>query len=298
MRVLIAGASGLIGTALTAELRTQGDEVCRLGRSAASSELQWNPLAQPPSIAPIDGFDAVINLAGDGVASGRWNAEKKRRIIDSRVFSTRVLVDALQRLSTPPKVLINASAIGFYGDRGDELLSESSEAGRGFLSESCILWEAEADRAMSFTRVVKLRIGVVLDRRGGALQKMNLPFKCGFGGPVGSGRQYMSWISLRDVVGSIFHLMKSSSLHGAVNLVSPGSVTNAQFATTLGRALHRPAILPLPAIAVRVLLGEMGDALLLSSTRVVPQGLLNSGFAFKDPTLEGCFNHIFGGTRS
>lgn len=297
MRILISGSSGLVGTALIPVLTTAGHEVVRLVRSKSSSPskelLAWDPESGALDAAGLEGLDAVVHLAGESIASGRWTASKKARIRDSRVRGTRALCDALARCIRPPQVFVCASAIGFYGDRGDEVLSESSPGGRGFLADVCREWEAATDAARSKgIRVVNSRFGVILSPSGGALGKMLGPFKMGMGGVVGSGKQYMSCISIDDCVAAIGHALATASLAGPVNVVGPEPVTNAQFAKTLGRVLGRPTVMPMPAFLARLAFGEMADELLLSSSRVVPQKLLDSGFRFGDRDLETALRHV------
>jgi len=243
--------------------------------------------------SPAEGFDAVIHLAGESIASDRWTEAKKRAIRDSRVIGTRLVSEAIARMKKPPQVLICASAIGYYGDRGDELLKEGSAAGSGFLPDVCKAWEAATVPAVQKgVRVVNLRFGIILSAQGGAFAKMLTPFKMGVGGNLGSGTQYMSWIALDDVVGVIAYALETNSLSGPVNTVCPQAVTNAEFTQTLGRVLRRPTIFPMPAFAARLVFGEMADALLLSSARVVPDVLTQSGYSFQWPDLEGAFRHL------
>ena len=290
MKVLISGATGLIGSELAANLSRKGEEVGRLVRSKSSApgpQGLWNPVARIIDSKGLEGFDAVVHLGGDPIAEGRWTPEKKARIRDSRVRGTRFLAESLARLSRPPKAFLCASAVGFYGDRGDETLTEESPAGKGFLPETGQEWE-EACRpaAQAGMRVVNLRFGVVMSHKGGALQKMLPPFRFGFGGRLGSGKQWMSWISLPDVAGAITHALSNESLKGPVNIVSPNPVTNQEFTRALGAALRRPAVIPVPAFAVRLLFGEMADAALLASTRVDPKKLKSTGYRFRHPDLE------------
>lgn len=293
MRVLISGASGLIGSALADDLANAGWVVARLVRPASSGEegieesVAWDPAGGEIDPAGLAGFDAVVHLAGEPIA-GRWNQDKKDRILQSRVEGTRVLSEALAGLhpEVRPRVLVSASAIGFYGDRGDEMLSEDAESGGMFLSEVCRQWESAAEPAgESGIRVVHPRLGVVLSGRGGALPAMARPFRMGFGGRVGSGKQYVSWVSLPDTVAALRKLIDDASLHGPVNVTAPNPVTNAELTHWLGRRLHRPTVLPAPAFALRLALGEMADELLLASARVVPRKLLDAGFEFQYPAL-------------
>ena len=297
MNILVSGSHGLIGSALVPFLTTGGHHVTRLSRSANATEstLQWDPEANRIPTPALDGLDAVVHLAGENIASGRWTAEKKARIRDSRVKGTRLLCEALAQLANPPQVLVSASAIGFYGDRGDTVVTESSRSGMDFLAHVCRDWEAatEAARARGI-RVVNLRFGMVLSPAGGALAKMLTPFRIGAGGVLGDGRQYMSWIALDDVVGVIHHALLTEALHGPANAVAPHPVTNRQFTKTLGHVLGRPTLFPMPAFAARAMFGEMADALLLASTRVEPRQLQTTGYAFGYPELEDALRHLLG----
>ncbi len=289
-RILISGASGLIGRSLSAALREDGYEIVRLVRARpgeASGGVFWDPQRDELDPARLEGADAVVHLAGEGIADGRWSRAKKRRLLESRTRGTRLVAETLARLEKPPPVLVSASAIGYYGDRGDEPLDESSAPGRGFLSEVCVAWEAATAAARSAgVRVVSLRLGLVLAREGGALPRLALPFRFGCGGRLGDGRQFVSWIALADVLGAILHALRTDTLRGPVNAVAPSPVTNAELARTLGRSLRRPALLPVPAFALRALAGEMADALLLSSACVYPRALEASGYDFVHPDLE------------
>ncbi len=295
MKILISGASGLVGEHLTPTLLAKDYEVHKLVRKTPSNsdEIQWNAETgfSESEKVKLENFDAVVHLAGDNVASENWSDEKKRKIKESRTVGTRVLVDALKNLQNPPKHFISASAIGFYGNRGDEILSEQSAKGEGFLPEVCAAWEAEIKKAETFARVVYLRIGVVLAKDGGALEKMLTPFKFGVGGTVGSGKQYMSWIALDDLIKMIHFALENENLNGAVNAVAPNAVTNAEFTKTLGKVLSRPTFLPVPEFAIKTLFGEMGETLLLEGARVVPQKLRDAGFEFDFPNLEDAMNH-------
>ena len=279
MKILISGSHGLVGRALIRSLETEGHEIFRLVRYAPRSdaEVEWSPDRYSIALAMIEGFDAVVNLAGESIAEGRWTEEKKRRIRESRVRGTKLLSDTLASLSNPPRILICASAIGYYGNRGDEILTETSAPGDDFLAEVCVEWEkATALATEKGIRVVNTRFGVILDKNGGALAKMLPPFRMGVGGRVGSGKQWMSWIALDDVVGGIKFALANDSLKGPVNFVAPNPVTNAEFTKTLGKALSRPTLFPIPAFGVRLAFGEMADALLLSSQRVQPLGVFPS----------------------
>lgn len=298
MRVVISGASGLVGRALLGRLRERQHDVARLARGPgprAADEIAWDPVAGTIDAARLEGCEAVVHLAGENIAAGRWNCRRKGLIRDSRVRGTRLLAEALSRLQARPRALVCASAIGYYGDRGDELLDESAAPGVGFLADVCREWESAAESAAERgVRVVRLRFGVILSGQGGALAKMLLPFRLGLGGKVGSGRQYLSWIALDDAVGAICHALEAGELRGAVNAVSPDPVTNYEFTKTLGRVLRRPTIFPIPALVARLALGEMADELLLASARVQPRKLLESGYRFAYPTLESALRHVLG----
>jgi uncharacterized protein (TIGR01777 family) len=294
----ITGASGLIGRSLTPALTTEGHTVVpfvRPGRSVDGSSIEWDPgtnRLDPTSLEPLD---AVVHLAGEPIAGGRWTAEKKAAIRESRTRGTRLLAEALDRCAAPPETLVSGSAIGFYGDRGSESIGEDGGRGRGFLAEVCEEWEAAAaPAARAGVRVVHLRTGIVLTPDGGALGEMLPAFRAGGGGRIGTGRQYMSWIDLDDTVGAIQFALGHASLRGPVNLTAPGPVTNASFVNTLGRVLNRPTIVPLPSLAVRTLFGEMGKTLLLEGARVFPRKLQEAGFAFQFSTLEDSLRHQLG----
>jgi uncharacterized protein (TIGR01777 family) len=297
MRVLISGSSGLVGSALIPSLVQGGHTVVRLARSGTggTDRILWNPAAKEIAPASIKGFDAVVHLAGENIAGARWTEERKRKIRDSRTPPTRLLSGALARLEQPPRVLICASAIGYYGNRGSEILNEQSKAGTGFLAEVCREWEDATSPAVEKgIRVVHLRIGLVLSPKGGALAKMLPPFQLGLGGPLGDGSQFMSWIAIDDLVGAIQHLLTAETLNGPVLAVSPNPVTNREFTKTLGHVLSRPAFIPVPAFALRLAFGEMADALLLASTRARPERLLESGYQFLFPELEAALRHVLG----
>lgn len=297
MNVLMTGSSGLIGSALAPFLGGRGHGVRRLRRtpSDAADETSWDPSDGTFANGALEGIDAVVHLAGENIAGGRWTATQKARIRESRVNGTRRLCQALAGLESPPKVLVSASAIGFYGDRGDEILDESAPVGSGFLPEVCQEWEAATSPARDRgIRVVSLRVGIVLSPDGGALGQMLLPFKMGLGGVLGAGDQYMSWIALDDLLGIFLKGLTDGSMAGAVNAVAPGAVTNREFTKTLGSVLKRPTIFPMPAFVARLAFGEMADALLLASTRVDPRVLQNEGYAFAYPELEGALRRVLG----
>ena len=292
-KVLVSGSSGLVGSALIPALTANGYPVTRLVRSGPPSEdrLVWDSAT---SLAPeaVSGYGAVVHLAGEPIV-GRWTEDKKRRIVESRVLPTKHLAEALAKTSQPPRVLICASAIGYYGDRGDEVLREDSAPGKPFSSQLCLQWEtAVQPAAAAGIRTVSLRFGIVLSAAGGALKKMLPPFRLGIGGNVGNGRQWMSWIDLQDVVGAILHILKTDSLHGPVNMASPNPATNAEFTRTLASVLSRPAIFPMPAFAARLVFGQMADELLLASQRVEPAKLRASGYVFQRPDLRGSLEAI------
>jgi uncharacterized protein (TIGR01777 family) len=290
MRVLITGASGLIGSALVPRLEAGGHAIARLVRSrerTGDGAYFWDPESGVLDEAALKGVDAVVHLAGETVA-GRWTSEKKRRIHDSRILGTRLLSEAIASADSPPTVFVCASAVGIYGDRGDEELTEASPRGGGFLADVVDEWEAATKRAaQAGARVVNVRSGVVLSRESGALASQLLPFRLGLGGPLGGGRQFTSWISIEDEAAAIEHVLSTGELNGPVNLVAPNPVTNREFAKTLGRALHRPAVLPTPVLPLRLAFGaQFVEEVLLASARVVPARLLESGYRFQFPELE------------
>ena len=295
MKLLISGSHGLVGNALIKALEAGGHEIFRLVRHApeSDSEIEWSPDRYSIALARLEGFDAVVHLAGESIASGRWNEEKKRKIRESRVKGTKLLSDALANLARPPRTFISASAIGYYGNRGDELLTETSPSGDDFLSRVCVEWEnVTAHAAEKGIRVVNTRFGIILDSNGGALAKMLTPFRMGVGGKIGNGKQWMSWIALDDVVGGIEYVLANETVKGPVNFVAPNPVTNAEFTKTLGRVLSRPTMFPIPAFGARLVFGEMADALLLSSQRVEPIRMKEASYRFKYPELEPALSHI------
>lgn len=288
MKILMSGAGGLVGTALTEALGARGDTVVPLVRKPrAGDHVLWDPAGGQIIPAQLEGYDAVIHLAGENIAAGRWTESQKSKIRESRRLGTALLANTLRGLARPPAVFVSASAIGFYGDRGEETLTETSVPGEGFLADVAREWEnACRPAAEKGIRVVNPRFGVILSGRGGALAAMKIPFYLGVGGVLGSGTQYMSWVALDDVVGAVQHILATPDLSGPVNVVAPSAVTNRAFTKTLGRVIHRPTVLPMPSLAVRLVFGEMGDALFLASTRVEPRRLLATNFVHKYPDLE------------
>jgi hypothetical protein len=288
VRILISGSRGLLGGALVSFLEDQGDSVVRLVRSLPVGESQrfWDPARGELDRRDVEGFDAVIHLGGENIAAGRWTTAQKKRLWESRVESTRLLADRIRNAQSSPAVFLCASAVGIYGDRGGEVLRETSDAGRGFLASLGQSWE-EASRVTERpgTRVVQLRFGIILSSRGGALQKMLPAFRLGLGGKIGGGRQYWSWIEIGDAVRAIRHTLSRADLGGPLNCVSPGAVTNAEFTRTLGEILHRPAFFVVPAFLARLAFGEMAQETLLASQRVEPVKLLQSGYTFLHPDL-------------
>jgi uncharacterized protein (TIGR01777 family) len=294
MKIVIAGGSGFLGQMLSGRLAADGHQLLVLARGGrasapwqgAQSTLAWTPDGTVGDWASaLDGADAVVNLAGASIADGRWTDARKAQILGSRLDATRSLVAAIHGLRTPPTVFVSASAQGYYGDRGDEELTEAASAGRGFLTDVCVRWEAEARKAEDRARVVTLRTGIVLSARAGALPRMLLPFRLFGGGPLGSGRQFMSWIHVEDWVSIVALALTLARVQGPLNLGSPGPVRNRDFAAALGRALHRPSLLPAPAFALRLAVGEMAGPLLLASTRMVPAQALGAGYQFRYPEV-------------
>ncbi len=296
MKILVSGSHGLVGKALINSLTTDGHEVFRLVRRARSfgaAEVEWHPNQGQIDAEHLEGFDAVVHLAGESIASGRWTDNKKRAIRESRVKGTSLLSETLARVSRQPSVFLSASAIGYYGDRGEELLTEDSAPGKDFLSSVCVEWENATKAAREKgIRTVHTRFGIILDTNGGALGQMLTPFRMGIGGRVGSGKQWMSWIALDDVVNGLKFLLADKQVQGPVNFVAPNPVTNAEFTKTLGRVLSRPTLFPVPAFAARLVFGELADALLLSSQRVESSVLEDKGFLFSWPTLEAALRHL------
>jgi hypothetical protein len=303
MRILVSGSTGFVGTALAETLEREGHTVLRLVRpgtsqkgasSAGAPTVAWDPLTGHFDAVAAEGADALIHLAGASIAGGRWNAKRKELLRTSRVDATRCLMGALGKLQRPPGVIVGASAIGYYGTRGDETLTEASAPGNDFLAGLCQQWEEEEARGAQFgARVVHLRFGIILAAHGGALPQMALPFKLGAGGRLGDGRQWMSWLTLRETVRIVQFALASSALSGPVNVVTPNPVRNSEFTKVLAKTLHRPALFPAPAFALRLAVGEMADALLLVSQKVMPAKLKQAGYAFELPDLAGALADVF-----
>jgi hypothetical protein len=299
MRVAVSGSTGLVGSEVVTVLSAGGHDVVRLVRRAPApgeKAVRWDPEKGEVDAAGLEGLDAVVHLAGENVGSGRWTAARKAAIRDSRVKGTRLLCEALAGLARPPETLVCASAVGYYGDRGEEVLTEESPPGAGFLPEVCREWEAASGpAARKGIRVVALRFGMVLSPKGGALSRMLPLFRAGLGGVIGGGRQYVSWVALDDLPNIILHTLQRGDLRGPVNAVAPRPVTNREFTEALGKALSRPTPLPVPAFALRLAVGgEMADALLLSSARVVPKRLIDTGYTFLSPELEPALRRLLG----
>jgi uncharacterized protein (TIGR01777 family) len=300
MRVLITGATGLIGRKICQQLSNEGHEIVILSRHPEKAQLvsgtrafRWSPETELPPDEAWEGVEGVIHLAGEPVVGFRWTNEHKKRIRDSRVKGTRNLVDGMKRLPVPPKAFVSSSAVGFYGNRGSELLDERSAPGRGFLTEVCLEWEQEAMKAKAAgVRVALVRVGVVLSAEGGALEKMLMPFKLGLGGRLGNGQQWFPWIHQDDIMGIFRHALLSDRVSGPINGVAPGVVNNAEFTKDLAAALHRPRFLPVPEFALRILMGEMADVVLVSH-RVFPKVALDTGYKFKHPNLKPALADIF-----
>jgi uncharacterized protein (TIGR01777 family) len=299
MKIVIAGGSGFLGEPLVAQLLGRGDDVAVLSRNPAhvraGRALQWDGRTQGPWSSEVALADVVINLAGENIGEGRWTEERKKRLIGSRLDATAAIVEALQREASRQRVMINASAVGYYGDRGDELLSERSERGEGFLAKLVEQWEVSARRAEPLARLVVLRFGVVLAVDGGALKKMMLPFRFGLGGPIGSGEQWMSWVTREDALRMVQWAVDGGEVRGVYNVVSPQPVRNRELTRALGKALHRPAILPAPAFALRMAFGQMADEALLASQRVIPERGESEGFWFEDRSIDRALARAVGG---
>jgi len=294
MKILISGSSGFIGTALTNHLRKNENEVIRLLRNSTSlkNEIKWNIDNKDYNIGDFEGIDSFINLSGENVF-GIWTKEKKRKIIDSRINSTQLLYEIISKLKKPPKTFISASAIGYYGNRGDELLDEDSDKGSGFFPDLAEQWENISKQAEKLNiRVVNIRIGLVLSKDGGALSKMLTPFKLGLGGKIADGKMYWSWIALDDILASIEFILRNDNIKGAVNLVSTNPLKNNEFTHILGNVINRPTFLPVPKLFIEYLLGDMGREALLASTRVVPKKLLDNGYKFKYTELKKTLKYL------
>ncbi len=295
MDVAITGASGLIGSALADALRGRGDRVVTVGRGS-DADARWDPMAGTIDGDALEGVDAVVHLAGESLGERKWTPEQKERILESRVRGTQLAATTIAELARRPRVLVSGSAVGFYGDRGDEILTEASPPPPpgNFLSEVCVAWEAATAAAESAgIRTVHLRTGIVLSKEGGALARMLTPFRLGLGGRIGSGRQYMSWISITDEVGAILHAIDTETLHGPLDATGPKPVTNAEFTKALGAAVHRPTVLPTPLTPLKVLYGaELVQRVLVEGQRVLPRALEASGYAFTHPTLEAALTAV------
>ena len=297
MIILVTGSTGFIGSALVSFLTEGGHSVRKLVRSESTGEAEfhWQPELERIDMEGLEGVDAVVHLAGENIAAGRWTPAKKARILDSRVKGTRLLCESLAQLAAPPKVLVCSSGIGYYGARVEGVANEQSPLGDGFLADVCYQWEeATAPAVERGIRVVNLRTGIVLDPAGGTLERMLTPFKMGVGGKLGNGKQYISWLTLDDILEIIHHALVTEQLQGPVNAVTPEPVTNIEFTKTLGRVLGRPTIFPMPTFAVHLIFGEMADETLLASTRAEPAQLLASGYTFRYPELEGALRHVLG----
>ena len=300
MKIIVTGASGLIGSRLVPFLQGKGHNITRFVRDGARAEqkdgtlaIEWNPQRGELDATKLEEHDTIVHLAGEPVAEGRWTDEKKRRIRDSRVRGTSLLAAKLAECANPPHTFISASAVGFYGDRGDEILREESTSGTDFLAGVCREWEEVTEAAKEKgIRVVHARLGVVLSPDGGALAKLVTPFKMGVGGKIGSGEQYMSWIAIDDAVEALHHAVTNVQLAGATNVVAPNPVTNSEFTEILGRVLERPTLFTVPKFAARLAFGEMVDATVLTSQRALPARLLATNFVFKYPELEGAMRHL------
>ena len=305
MRILVSGSTGFVGTALVEKLSRDGHAVARLVRRATparnaaagkrAQEVRWDPVAAEFDAAAAEGADALVHLAGASIAGGRWNAARKDLLRTSRIDATRHLIAALAQLRRPPRVIVAASAIGFYGDRGEEVLTETSAPGDDFLAKLCREWEGEAARGTQFgARVVHARFGIILAKHGGALPRMAMPIKLGIGGRLGSGKQWMSWVALGETVSILEFALGTAALSGPINVVAPNPARNDEFTKILAKTLNRPAIFPAPAFALRLALGEMADGLLLGSQRVAPSKLVATGYAFEQPDVAGALAHVYG----
>jgi uncharacterized protein (TIGR01777 family) len=303
MKVAVTGATGLVGGALSRNLIQAGHQVVALARNPEKAKqkipqveaVAWNATSGISPDQALEGLDAVVHLAGESLAAGRWTSRRKRRIVESRVLGTRNLVEALSRCQSPPRVLVNASAIGYYGSSEDQVFEETSPAGEDFLAELCQQWESEATRATeSGVRVVLLRSGFILSNEGGALPRMLPPFRMGLGGPLGSGKQWMSWIHIKDEVGAILYAIEKEGVEGPLNLTAPNPVTNADFTSALALALRRPAFFRVPGFVLRLILGEMAETLLLSGQRVVPSNLEKNGYRFRFSELSKALGDLLG----
>jgi uncharacterized protein (TIGR01777 family) len=297
MKIAIAGASGLVGAAISPQLEAEGNDVVRLVRnSPKAGEIEWHPNQDSIEPGKLEGFDAIINLAGENVAEGRWTEEKKKKIHDSRVHGTHLISEAIAKLTSKPRIFLCASATGIYGDRGDETLNEQSESGGGFLAGVCREWEKATEPAhRAGVRVVNLRFGPILARVGGMLEKMLTPFKMGLGGKIGSGKQYISWVAIEDSVAAMKLALTDEAIRGPLNVVSPKPVTNERFTRALGEVLSRPTVMAMPAFAARLAFGEMADEMLLVSQKVIPKRLQAAGFQFEYPDLETALQHYVAG---
>ncbi len=295
MKIAISGATGFVGSRLAQFLTSGGHEVLAISRGAGGPRtIQWDIDHHQLDGAQLEGVDAVIHLAGESIA-GRWTGAKKKAIHQSRIEGTQLLAETIAKLNTPPQVLISASAMGYYGDRGSEILTETAPPGQGFLANICTAWEEAAEPArQAGVRVAHTRLGLVLSPKGHGLKEMLLPFRLGLGGTVGSGQQYMSWISIDDAIGSLHHILNHDQLRGPVNLCAPQAVTNREFTKALGEVLARPTLCNVPAFALRAVLGEMADEMLLSSIRMEPKVLQESGYVFRDPDLRQCLQRLLG----
>lgn len=302
MRILVSGSTGFLGTSLIETLDREGHTIAPLVRpgtkqrtatGAPAQIVRWDPVAGQFDAAAAEGADALVHLAGASIANGRWNASRKRLMQTSRIDATRHLIEALSKLQRPPRSIVAASAIGYYGNRGDEILSEASAPGSDFLAMLCRDWEAETVRGAEFgARVVSLRFGIILAARGGALPRMAMPFKLGAGGRLGSGRQWMSWLTLKEVIRMIQFALGNARVNGPVNAVTPNPVQNKDFTRLLAKTLRRPALFPAPAFMLRLALGEMADALLLASQKVMPSKLMDSGYSFLQPDLANGLSEV------